>query len=70
MVNFAENDRVYATERIDFVGEDFIFVPAGREGTVERLTQLDDVDLIIEWDSGYVTGVNSGSVALVPVLTR
>lgn len=63
----AEGDRIYATETINFVEDgDIERIVAGTEGTVERLTGLDDVDLIVEWDSGYVTGVNSGSVALIP----
>lgn len=63
----AEGDRIYATETINFVQDSEIErIVAGTEGTVERLTGFDDVDLIVEWDSGYVTGVNSGSVALIP----
>lgn len=67
----AEGDRIYATEALTFDGEDMLYVPAGREGTVVRLTGDDAHDLEIEWDSGYMTGVNSGSVALVePTVTE
>lgn len=64
--SIATGDRIYATETINFVEDSEIErIVAGTEGTVERLTGLDDVDLIVEWDSGYVTGVNSGSVAMI-----
>jgi hypothetical protein len=70
-MEYATGDRVYATEMINFqeAGEVERIVP-GAEGSVERLTGDDAHDLIIEWDSGYVTGVNSGSVALAPALAR
>jgi hypothetical protein len=72
MAEITEGDRVYATETIIFSdGYDSAErIVVGTEGTVECLTGHDDIDLLVEWDSGYTTGVNSASVALVPVLAR
>ncbi len=59
----AEGDRIYATE--DIVLDDDVIL-AGSEGTIARMAELLDVDLMIEWDLGVLTGADSGSVALIP----
>lgn len=64
-----KGDRVYATETIDFTeNAELEHIVAGTEGTVTELTGDDCCDLAVEWDSGHLTGVDSGSVALVPAL--
>lgn len=60
--DIAEGDRVYATEDIDLLDD---VIPAGMEGTVFGLGAC--VDLLIDWDNGYATGADNGSVALCPV---
>lgn len=59
-------DRIYATGTINFTNHELDRIDPGTEGTVARLTGDDCCDLEIEWDSGYLTAADSGSVALVP----
>lgn len=64
----AEGDRIYATESIDHDAAPTDTggpIPAGSEGTVAGLTGSDAADLLIEWDAGFTSAVDGGSVALV-----
>ncbi len=58
------DDRIYTTEDI-CLDDDTIL--AGTEGTVLALTGDDAHDLLVEWDTGIMSAVNAGSVALIPV---
>lgn len=60
--DIAEGTRIYATETIDLLDDS---IPAGTEGVVFALARSDAADLLVEWDNGYATGVNSGSVAVI-----
>lgn len=61
-MTITENARIYTTDTID-LGDDMI--PAGTEGTVAAFTGHDGFDLLIEFDAGFLTAINSGDVALV-----
>ncbi len=59
----AEGERIYATAVIRYLDE-HVVMPAD-EGVVTQLTGFDDLDLLIEWDAGFIGGANSGTVAPV-----
>jgi hypothetical protein len=63
--DYAEGDRIYATELLAFGdAEDPDFaIERGEEGAVAELTGDDAHDLLIKWDAGFLGTVNSGSVA-------
>lgn len=62
-------DRIYATEMINFTdGYDSAeCIVAGTEGTVAEVRKdVECCELLVEWDSGYLTAADASSVALVP----
>lgn len=67
--SIATGDRIYATEAIKLSNGET--VAAGAEGVVADV--IDDIacDLLIEWDAGFMSGADSGSVALIePTVTE
>lgn len=60
-------DRIYATEVINFTSHELDRIAVGHEGTVTEVRKdAECCELMVEWDSGYLTAADSGSVALVP----